>query len=551
MGQKPFQPVLEFTEYITKHAQQFTGRTWVFEQIDAWLADAAGPRFFLLAGEPGSGKTALVARLCQFSQGLADSPYGLPHLTRDFLSAYHFCRADDSDFLDPLTFARSLALQLTRYPQYAQALLELGEQDVNIRVELHIQEVHEGGAVQGVVIEHLTVANLNAQECFNRLVRDPLRTLYSSGFSTPITILVDGLDEALVYPGRPTIVELLSRLQTLPDQVRFILTSRSDARIEGTFPEAEGLLLSAPRFDQYNRKDISDYIRQRLASDEALAEKIAHLEPEQLNVKVETLTEKAAGNFQYITFLLNEISRNLRTFEELDGLPEGLDNLYADSLNRVVQLGKKEWSIDYAPLIGVLSVAQEYLTFEQLQALTGQDERSAWNGVNDLQQFIESTLSTGRRGEEVEAFHLYHQSFIDFLRRRQRTLTNKKRVGNAYYLPAEEWHRQIAVMCEYGGLEAIWQDTNDPVKQQLREYARLHYITHLYHARNWERLFGVLDEGVYGRAKLHADPSTRLYAQDLDLGRRAAAWEGWTLEQGIALLPRLWQYSLLRCSLRS
>lgn len=54
---------------------------------------------------------------------------------------------------------------------------------------------------------------------------------------------------------------------------------------------------------------------------------------------------------------------------------------------------------------------------------------------------------------------------------------------------------------------------------------------------------------MYGQAKLRFEPSTRAYAQDLDLGRQVAAWEGQTTQERIELLPRLWYYTLLRCSL--
>src|SRR5262249_53423588 len=56
----------------------------------------------------------------------------------------------------------------------------------------------------------------------------------------------------------------------------------------------------------------------------------------------------------------------------------------------------------------------------------------------------------------------------------------------------------------------------------------------------------------YGRAKLRDDPSTRSYVQDLDVARKATidAAEG-EYERGVELLPRLWRYSLLRCSLAS
>ena len=111
---------------------------------------------------------------------------------------------------------------------------------------------------------------------------------------------------------------------------------------------------------------------------------------------------------------------------------------------------------------------------------------------------------------------------------------------------------KLANVCEQGDLSIIWDDIKrNAVEQSRREYARKYYITHLYLAQAWQRLFEVLDTVQYGKAKLRNDPSTRSYALDLDLGRQATMWEGWTIDEGIALLPRLWQYTLLRCSLTS
>jgi hypothetical protein len=106
--------------------------------------------------------------------------------------------------------------------------------------------------------------------------------------------------------------------------------------------------------------------------------------------------------------------------------------------------------------------------------------------------------------------------------------------------------------CELKDLSLIWRNTlYNEAEQDRRLYARYYYLTHLYEARQWERLFEELDAGQYGQSKLHFDPGMRLYTQDLNYGCKAAAWEGWTLEEGMALLPCLWRYTLLRCSLQS
>ena len=86
---------------------------------------------------------------------------------------------------------------------------------------------------------------------------------------------------------------------------------------------------------------------------------------------------------------------------------------------------------------------------------------------------------------------------------------------------------------------------------ERRQYILLRLAQHLYDAREWPRLFELLDLHQYGRAKLRYDPGTFAYAQDLMLGQQAATWGGWTLEEGIALLPRLWQYTLLQGNLAS
>jgi archaellum biogenesis ATPase FlaH len=63
---------------------------------------------------------------------------------------------------------------------------------------------------------------ISAQELFNLLVINPLQEIYEKGYLQPTIILVDSLDEALLHSGILDIVDLLSKLDELPNQVRFI-----------------------------------------------------------------------------------------------------------------------------------------------------------------------------------------------------------------------------------------------------------------------------------------------------------------------------------------
>src|SRR5438105_4258969 len=47
---------------ISQRVQGFTGRVWALDEVLSWL-DHQAERFMLITGEPGSGKTALLAWL--------------------------------------------------------------------------------------------------------------------------------------------------------------------------------------------------------------------------------------------------------------------------------------------------------------------------------------------------------------------------------------------------------------------------------------------------------------------------------------------------------
>ena len=93
-------------------------------------------------------------------------------------------------------------------------------------------------------------------------------------------ILVDALDEALGYSQDVNIVSLLAESSFLPTNVRFILTTRPDERVENQFRDTDGLILSSTEFDERNQQDLTQYINYRMFHDEVL---VAELNSEQVS----------------------------------------------------------------------------------------------------------------------------------------------------------------------------------------------------------------------------------------------------------------------------
>ena len=216
------------------------------------------------------------------------------------------------------------------------------------------------------------------------------------------------------------------------------------------------------------------------------------------------------------------------------------DNLFSLTMIRLKR-DRLEWREVLKPLLGVLLVVQAPLSKQSLRQILKIDADQLNEGLAKLGGLLVE--------DEQQRYSLFHLKLQEYLRE------DEVRPHKEYIFAIDEvqgWHSTLASWCKLRGLSLIWENVlHNEGEQSRRLYARHYYLIHLYEARQWERLFEELDAGQYGRSKLHFDPSMRLYTQDLNCGRSATAWEGWGLEEGIALLPQLWSYTLLQCSLAS
>lgn len=459
-----FKPIFDFMDYIAERTQDFMGREWVFAEIDAWLAKPDAPRYFIITGEPGIGKTALAGRLTQI---------------REF-DAIHFCIARQADTIDPLNFVRSISLQLTRIEGFAQNILK----EKNVKIDVHISNVREvQGDVIGVKIENLLIEAENAAIAFARAVSSPLRQIYADGYDRKLVILVDALDEAVRQQGAETIVSLLENARSLPEQVRFLLTARPDADALRHFEELKLPYLQLDAGREENQKDVREYVVQRVEASDVLQTRLREQDTS-VQAFVERVATASQGNFLYLVWLLRGIAEGTQRFETLDDLPDGLDGIYREFLRtRTVGENQKNWQMRYRSLLGVLAAAQMPLTAGQLLNFSGLTQQD----VNDLLFDVRQFLAPGQA--EQGQYQLYHQSLPDFLQKQER--------AKEFWIDLPSFHQRIAT---------YYQEQIATHWEMCDEYGLRYQSFHLLEAKCYETLFTLARDRDFQQVQIQIFP---------------------------------------------
>jgi len=426
-------PLDVFDAYLNEKRQDFCGREWLFDEIDSWRFSRR-ERALLITGDPGVGKSAIVAQLVHLNPG-------------GQLLAYHCCMADTPETLRPARFVQSLAAMIgSRLPAYAD-MLETDE-----------------------LQEELSDARCN-EDPASAFESDILARL--EGLATPEAgvryILIDALDEALTLSDRgSTIVDLLARrLDRLPGWLRIVATTRKEPQVLRKLStlQAETIDASDPR----NLEDINDYIASRLRSPN-LAERLvaARVSLEEVQRR---LHEAGNGNFLYVKQALIDIERDNYRLDQLDELPQGLAGLYEAFFAR--HFGSTPESATYGPTRRVLEVAvaaQQPLEESQIARVTGLDREYELSEVlRQLASFLP---------ERDGCFTLYHKSLADWLIKRD----------NPYRASPHRGHEQLAEMCRAEYEHNV---------HSMSRYALGYIPEHLIGAERWDDLETVLTDLQY------------------------------------------------------
>ena len=340
-----------FVSLIADKTENFVGRDFVFTAIDEFI-DANNSGYFLIEGEPGIGKTAILAELVKRR--------GCPH---------HF----------------NVILQNIRTPK--QFLFNACAQLI-ARYHLDHDVIPEdAGSDSAFFIKCLEEA---ARKKENR----------------PVVFVIDALDES-DYKDLPSRVNPLYLPPSLPDGVFLILSSRVT---EGLNLQASNkkLLFLEPN-SEGNLLDIRQYIDGYLKKRPELRNRVAWWKLSEADF-TNALVEKSEGNFIYLHYVLPEITKGRFRKGTVEELPQGLLAYYRGHWQQMQIVEHDDFTDLYEPMICVLAVVKEPVTIQQLHLWTGKDRSKVRLAINKWREFLKEHKQDG----EVK-FQIYHVSFQEFL----------------------------------------------------------------------------------------------------------------------------------------
>jgi hypothetical protein len=229
----------------------------------------------------------------------------------------------------------------------------------------------------------------------------------------PICIIVDALDEALDTGLDPSNNKLYLP-QTLPTGIFFIITTRPKCNYRLVVDRQKHIPLDK---DPRNLEDVSCYIEHFLANhQEIMKNRISEWGVTEEDF-VEIMKERSEGNFIYITHILRDIYAgkiSAKNINDVRDLPIGLLAYYQrhwDIMKALASGCETVFEKYYMPVICLLASAREPVSTNQL---------TEWARLSplDIQQVIEKWyefLNVDKTNLGEMKYSIYHISFREFL----------------------------------------------------------------------------------------------------------------------------------------
>lgn len=545
---------LFFSQTVASYTTQnkrFLRRDWLANIVGDQL-NKRGISFVLLIGEPGVGKTNFMAQLANDH----------PNWPRYFIRRNQ--RTPLSD-VDAKSFLMRIGFQLAGcYPE----LFDNQSEQMRIVVEQQIGTVDEGGELVGAEIEKLLISPFNqrllkvqqnvrqnkgrvvgltirelitdqrllsVKDLFSLALYKPAITLKKLHPEEKIVVLVDALDEIHNQgTSEGNVLEWLTNATEMPDNLLFVLTSRPPEAKLNLFISKQSNCLKTVLIDPDGlqvKKDVAEYGNTLMIQEQAHT--FLQANQQRIEMFVQQSIQKAGGNLGYLDALgrgidrlvsqdSNDALKDLNSLLDLKELPAELSDLYAFFLIQIkgrleykqegvpikqangMQFILPAWEAVYKPILGILAVAYDSLSSEQIMAL-GLINTSAdyvKRALEGLSQFLD--IRTGQ-------YRLYHTTLAEFLTGDVNATDPKNRD-----LLIDSTDSHVKVFTYYRGTAQSWSQKD---WQTIDNYGLMHLSAHLLAISGREEyrseLYGLLCK-PFMREKLRRTGSYVAFSTDVE-----------------------------------
>jgi hypothetical protein len=341
----------EFETLVRDRTQSFVGRDYVFRAITGALSDSEfSSGYVVIQGEPGIGKTSLIAELA--------SRHGHVH---------HFNIASQN-IRSTGDFLASICAQLI------------------VKYGLPYDELPSQARIDGGFL---------------------LRVLNEISKAHPenkVVVLVDSLDESDFDPrgiGNPLLLP-----RALPPGVYFIVTSRERVAERLLVDRREDIYLRDT--DPENLDDVRRFAELQLAEHPGLDG-----EPSATRI-VDVVVDRSDGNFMYVVHVLRDIRRGRLELKDLDDprkLPKGLRAYYQTHWRLMRERDGDRFQTYYEPVVCMLATARKPVALEQIGEWTQLKLTQVREVVREWADFLNVDL--GPDGESrYRIYHTSFQDFL-------------------------------------------------------------------------------------------------------------------------------------------
>lgn len=298
--------IINFGDYIDFKSDDFTGREWLFEKLFSLIRTGRSEAFYrsaylLIHGDPGIGKTAIIAQLVKKHQ-----------------YAHHF-NIQNEGINTASLFLNNICAQL----------------------------VQQFGLPESFASSDQSMNSILLQQVLKAVSKQV------AGKNEPCIILVDAIDEVKAIPGETNNILFLP--DTLPEDIYFILSAREPDQLR--LPRNSRLeKLPITGNSKENIADAKAWLT-HIVKKKNIQSYLARHKVDKSDF-LSILLERSEGNFIYLYHVIREISAGIYSSASLEELPQGLQQYYEEHWRFIKGDDNRKW-IDYRlSVLAILAVAE-------------------------------------------------------------------------------------------------------------------------------------------------------------------------------------------------